>query len=185
MREQQIGLTSPSCRTPPSQSAGTRWAHPGALHKRPGFDVTSPSNDTSPANPAYQHRRACAPSSRSPPGTSTGAFSASLTTTVFNQCSTRWFEASPAGLTRRADPQGDSEGRLRRAKPSSTRTAPNPTPNVTAPSLLVTQLELRGLEPLTPTLPGRVWAISEVQGIGPQMPLGLVFAGLHALVDDD
>src|ERR1019366_5087326 len=51
VQEQQIGLTSPSCRTPPSQSAGTRWAHPEALHKRPGFDVTSPSNDTSTANP--------------------------------------------------------------------------------------------------------------------------------------
>lgn len=52
MQKQQIRLTSPRCRTPPSQSADTRWAHPGALHKDPGCDVTSPSNDTSTANPA-------------------------------------------------------------------------------------------------------------------------------------
>ena len=51
MQKQQIRLTSPPCRTPPSQSADPRWAHPGALHRDPGFDVTFPSNDTFNSDP--------------------------------------------------------------------------------------------------------------------------------------
>jgi hypothetical protein len=60
MREQQTRLTSPTCRTPPGQSAGTRRADPGTTHKRPGFDVTSISVTT----PQQRSQpRDCAPSS--------------------------------------------------------------------------------------------------------------------------
>jgi hypothetical protein len=40
VRERQIRLTSPTCRTPPGQSAGTRRVHPRSQEIRPGSDVT-------------------------------------------------------------------------------------------------------------------------------------------------
>ena len=70
---------------------------PGQL-KTPGFDVTFPVTTRHQRPPS----EGCAPSSWSPPDASNDAFSTSLTTTVFNQRSTRWFEASP----RRAAPKG-------------------------------------------------------------------------------
>ena len=59
-----------------------------------GFDANS-CFDTSTAV------RSRSPS-RSPPDASPGAFSSSLTTTVFSQRSMRWFDASPEGRRRRA-----------------------------------------------------------------------------------
>ena len=67
---------------------------PGS-HGHPGFDAT--------LSISTRHRTISFRSpSRSPPDASTGAFSSSLTTTVFSQRSMRRFEASP----RRATPKG-------------------------------------------------------------------------------
>src|ERR1035437_849938 len=51
LREQQIRLTTPTCRTPPGQSTAIRRAPPKAVLIRLGFDVTYVSNDTSTAVP--------------------------------------------------------------------------------------------------------------------------------------
>src|SRR5674476_542224 len=51
LREQQIRLTTPTCRTPPGQSTAIRRAPPKAVLIRLGFDVTYVSNDTSTAIP--------------------------------------------------------------------------------------------------------------------------------------
>ena len=59
----------------------------------PGFDVVSTFSTPQQRSPSW-----------SPPDTSTGAFSTSLTTTVFSQRSMWWFEASP----RRAAPKGQT-----------------------------------------------------------------------------
>jgi hypothetical protein len=95
VRERQIRLTSPPCRTPPGQSAGTRQALPGMRSITP---VLMPSVFVT----TRQQRFACA---RLPDPHLTplpAPFPRSLTTTVFSQRSTRWFEASP----RRAAPKG-------------------------------------------------------------------------------
>jgi hypothetical protein len=80
------GTTWPVGGRPPGSSRATA--------DRPGFDVTL-LLDTSAAI------RSRSPS-RSPPDTLTRAFSSTLTTTVFSQRSSRWFDASP----RRATPEG-------------------------------------------------------------------------------
>jgi hypothetical protein len=67
----------------------------------------------------------------------------SLTTTVFSQCSTRWFEASP----RRAAPKGQTFIYSHSTKPAHQ--------DQRQTSLLVTQVEVRGLEPLASSVRGR------------------------------
>jgi hypothetical protein len=59
----------------------------------PGFDVVSMFSTPQQRSPSW-----------SPPDTSTGAFSTSLTTTIFSQHSMWWFEASP----RRTAPKGQT-----------------------------------------------------------------------------
>ena len=71
VQKQQTGLTSPTCRTPPGQSA----VHPPGSSRadllHPGFDATLLSNDTSTAIPETED---CAPSFRSPPDASCAPF---------------------------------------------------------------------------------------------------------------
>ncbi len=71
--------------------------------------------------------------SRSPPDTSTDAFSSSLTTTVINQRSMRWFDASP----RRATPKGHSLHHLHSTasarSPTATSFCVRGTPKITGP----------------------------------------------------
>jgi len=71
MHEQQTGLTSPTCRTPPGQKHGHPPDSSRADLLHPGFDATLLSNDTSTAIPENQD---CAPSSRSPPDASRAPF---------------------------------------------------------------------------------------------------------------
>ena len=71
MQEQQTGLTSPICRTPPGQESGHPPDSSRADLLHPGFDVTLLSNDTSAAIPENED---CAPSSRSPPDASRAPF---------------------------------------------------------------------------------------------------------------
>jgi hypothetical protein len=71
MQEQQAGLTSPTCRTPPGQKSGHPPDSSRADLLHPGSDVTLLSNDTSTAIPENED---CAPSSRSPPDTSCAPF---------------------------------------------------------------------------------------------------------------
>ena len=103
MQEQQTGLTSPTCRTPPGQSA----VHPPGSSRadllHPGFDATLLSNDTSTAIPETED---CAPSFRSPPDASRAPFP---------HRSPRRSSANTAcgGL------EPPTAGRLRRAKASS------------------------------------------------------------------
>jgi hypothetical protein len=95
VREPQIRLTSPPCRTPPGQSTGTRQA-------RPGMRTITPVLMSTVFVTTRQQRFACA---RLPDPYLTPhrmPFPRSLTTTVFSQRSTRRFEASP----RRAAPKG-------------------------------------------------------------------------------
>ena len=56
LREQQIRLTTPTCRTPPGQSTAIRRAPPKAVLIRLGFDVAYVSNDTSTAIPESRLR---------------------------------------------------------------------------------------------------------------------------------
>jgi hypothetical protein len=88
VRERQIRLTSPPCRTPPGQSAGTRQALPEMRNITP---VLMPSVFVT----TRLQRFACA---RLPDPHLTShwmPFPRSLTTTVFSQRSTRRFGASP------------------------------------------------------------------------------------------
>ena len=71
MHEQQTGLTSPTCRTPPGQKHGHPPDSSRADLLHPGFDVTLLSYDTSTAIPENED---CAPSSRSPPDASRAPF---------------------------------------------------------------------------------------------------------------
>ena len=71
MHEQQTGLTSPTCRTPPGQNSGHPPNSSRADLLHPGFDATLLSNDTSTAIPENED---CAPSSRSPPDASGAPF---------------------------------------------------------------------------------------------------------------
>ena len=103
VQEQQTGLTSPTCRTPPGQSAVHPPGSSRAYLLHPGFDATLLSNDTSTAIPETED---CAPSFRSPPDASRAPFP---------HRSPRRSSANAAcgGL------QPPTAGRLRRAKPSS------------------------------------------------------------------
>jgi hypothetical protein len=69
-REQQTGLTSPTCRTPPGQSAVTRQAHPGLTYYTP---VLMPSTELRHLDSDPQNED-CAPSFRSPPDASRAPF---------------------------------------------------------------------------------------------------------------
>ena len=89
-QKQQTRLTSPLRRAPPGQSAGIRQAHPEVVWP-PRFRCHLRTIDAYSVRLPDPHL--------TPP---TGAFSSSLTTTVFSQRSTRRFEASP----RRAAPEG-------------------------------------------------------------------------------
>ena len=71
IQEQQTGLTSPTCRTPPGQSAVLPPGSSRADLLHPGFDATLLSNDTSAAIPENED---CAPSFRSPPDASRAPF---------------------------------------------------------------------------------------------------------------
>ena len=98
VQKQQTRLTSPSCRTPSGQSAGTRQTPPGPLESVP---VLMP-----PVYVTARHQRSPHRGLHTvflvPTWRISCAFSTSLTTTVFSQRS-RWrFEASP----RRAAPKG-------------------------------------------------------------------------------
>ena len=103
VQEQQTGLTSPTCRTPPGQSAVLPPGSSRADLLHPGFDATLLSNDTSTAIPENED---CAPSFRSPPDASRAPFP---------HRSPRRSSANAAcgGL------KPPTAGRLRRAKPSS------------------------------------------------------------------
>ena len=98
VQEQQTRLTSPSCRTPSGQSAGTRQTPPGPLESVP---VLMP-----PIYVTTRHQRSPRRGLHTvflvPTWRISCAFSTSLTTTVFSQRSRWWFEASP----RRAAPKG-------------------------------------------------------------------------------
>ena len=99
LREQQIRLTTPTCRTPPGQSSAIRRAPPKALLIRPGFDVTYP------VTTRQQRSQTSGLRNRLPDPhltQSSAPFPVSLTTTVFIQRSTRWFGTS----RRRAVPKG-------------------------------------------------------------------------------
>jgi hypothetical protein len=75
--------------------------------ERPVLMPPDLNNDTSPATPAHIVRAAHRlPDPYLTP--SRGAFSVSLTTTVFNQCSIRWFDALP----RRTTPKGRNPSSL-------------------------------------------------------------------------
>jgi hypothetical protein len=91
---------------PPGSSRGY-WVAP-VLMPFPGLDTSSAVRSRSP--------------SRSLPDPSTGAFSSSLTTTVFSQRSMRWLDASP----RRATPEGQQSSIFRTA-PRINRLLPHPT----------------------------------------------------------
>src|SRR5665811_1960972 len=99
LREQQIRLTTPTCRTPPGQSSAIRRAPPKALLIRPGFDVTYPVTTRQLRSQTSGLRNRLP----DPHLTQSSApFPVSLTTTVFSQRSTRWFGTSQ----RRAVPKG-------------------------------------------------------------------------------
>jgi hypothetical protein len=102
-QKQQTGLTSPTCRTPPGQSAVTRQAHPGLTYYTP---VLMPSTELRHVNSDPRKRGDCAPSFRSPPDASRAPFP---------HRSPRRSSANAAcgGL------KPPTAGRLRRAKPSS------------------------------------------------------------------
>lgn len=87
----QTGLTPPSCRTPPGQLTDRRQT-PSQDLRYALVPMSTTHFDTS----AVVHSRS---SFRSPPDTSQGAFSSSLTTTVFSQRSMRWFDISPVWAT--------------------------------------------------------------------------------------
>jgi len=70
-----------------ANNSGTRQTHPG-IALRPQFRCRFLNLDAS----AVVHSRS---SSRSPPDDSPAAFSSTLTTTVFNQRSSRWFDTIP------------------------------------------------------------------------------------------
>jgi hypothetical protein len=70
-----------------ANNSGTRQTHPG-IALRPRFRCHFLNLDAS----AVVHSRS---SSRSPPDDSHAAFSSTLTTTVFSQRSSRWFDAIP------------------------------------------------------------------------------------------
>ena len=99
MRERQTGLTSPTCRTPPGQSAGTRRADPGTLEIRPGFDVTS-TQITAPQQ--RSHHRDCAPSSRSLPDASRAPFPRRSPRQSSANAARGGLKPPPAGRLRRA-----------------------------------------------------------------------------------
>ncbi len=97
MQPQQTRLASPSCRTPPGQSAGTRQAHPGN-NLKPRFRCHVVNHlDTSTAI----HSRS---PSWSPPDTSTAPSPHRSPPRPHDQRSMRRFEASP----RRATPKGQT-----------------------------------------------------------------------------
>ena len=103
VQEQRTGLTSPTCRTSPGQSAVLPPGSSRADLLHPGFDATLLSNDTSAA---ILENEDCAPSFRSPPDASRAPFP---------HRSPRRSSANAAcgGL------KPPTAGRLRRAKPSS------------------------------------------------------------------
>ena|SRR5665647_1363134 len=106
-REQQVGLTSPPCRTPPGQSAHIRQAHPGTRNIAP---VSMPSVFVT----TRQQRFACArlPDPHLTP--LTAPFPRSLTTTVFSQRSTRRFGASSRKATPKGLPSSPEQHHLRK-----------------------------------------------------------------------
>ena len=97
LQEQQIRLTSPPCRTPPGQSAHTRQTHPGTSRSAP---VLMSSIFVSTRQQRFAYARL--PDPHLTPLTM--PFPRSLTTTVFNQRSTRRFETS----LRRTVPKGQT-----------------------------------------------------------------------------
>ena len=103
----------------------TRQAHPGRTARPPGFDATSiDANDASTAHPTpVPGAGPSGTSSWSPPDASKRAFSLSLTTTVFSQRSTGWFDASP----RRATPEGQ-QASISRTAPCQKALSTNRTP---------------------------------------------------------
>ena len=105
VQEPQTRLTPPSRRAPPGQSSGHPPGSSRENSQTPRFRChLDYANDASTAHPhpGPPERALAGTSSRSPPDASKRAFSLSLTTTVFSQRSTGWFDASP----RRATPEG-------------------------------------------------------------------------------
>src|SRR6266571_2386462 len=98
MRKPQIRLTPPPRRAPPGQQTGNRQAHPGKGTKDPRFrchlNIYDASTTTPPQTTMLLARLPDPHLTRS-----RHAFSLTLTTTVFSQCSSGWFNAYPRGPT--------------------------------------------------------------------------------------
>src|SRR4051795_4776864 len=105
VQEPQTRLTPPSRRAPPGQSSGHPPGSSRENSQTPRFRChLDYANDASTARtrPESTGPGASGTSSWSPPDAIKRAFSLSLTTTVFSQRSTGWFDASP--------PKGDAGG---------------------------------------------------------------------------
>ena len=117
LQEPQTRLMPPQCRTPPGQKPGhPPGPAPAAPPHGRGFDATLNYDDTSTAVRGYS-------SSWSPPDTSTGAFSTSLTTTVFSQRSMWWFEASARPATSKGQPSSLAAHRFPKVSPTYIETS--------------------------------------------------------------
>jgi hypothetical protein len=111
VQPQQTRLASPSCRTPPGQSAGTRQAHPGD-NLKPRFRCRVVNHlDTSSAI----HFRS---PSRSPPDTSPVPFPHRSPPRPHDRRSMRRFEASPRRATPKGQPSSAAQHRLRPRLPT-------------------------------------------------------------------
>ena len=111
MQPQQTRLASPSCRTPPGQSAGTRQAHPGSnLKTRFRCHVVN-HLDTSTAI----HSRS---PSWSPPDASTAPSPHRSPPRPHDRRSMRRFEASPRRATPKGQPSSATQHRLRPRSPT-------------------------------------------------------------------
>ena len=111
VQQQQTRLASPSCRTPPGQSAGTRQAHPGD-NLKPRFRCRVVNHlDTSSAI----HSRS---PSWSPPDTSRVPFPHRSPPRPHDRRSMRRFEASPRRATPKGQPSSAAQHRLRPRPPT-------------------------------------------------------------------
>ena len=114
VREPQTRLTPPPRRAPPGQYSGSCQARPGDGFRIPSFDATSFLNDASTATPVRSPVRALLGRLPGPHLTHLMRRFLSLTTTVFSQHSTGWFDACPEGRRRRAAPPSLAQHRLQR-----------------------------------------------------------------------
>jgi len=119
------GTTWPVIGTDPRQTHRRRTARPPASDATSILLTTLQQRAPAPKRPG---RALSGTSSRSPPDAIKRAFSLSLTTTVFNQRSTGWFDASP----RRPTPEGQQASISSTAPPMKNLPTSNP------PSVFVT-----------------------------------------------